>query len=198
MKTILETLKKFASGKTVLILFLLTMSIYAIMLVVTIPMVKSYAPDMALFDLSPTGYSYEHATSLLEELGSEGRQIYLTRQLPLDFIYPGLFAASYTLLLLWLFRKGFNENAKIFYLALTPVLGGLFDYLENICIIVMLNTFPSTSVTLVSISSAFTLLKGIFTTIFFILLFVGIGAALQKKLKKNKLANSLKEDLQRA
>lgn len=195
MKRVLERLKKFALGKNVLILFLLTMLIYATMLMYTIPMVQSHAPDLALFDLSPTGYSYEHAASLLQELGLEGRQIYLTRQLPLDFIYPGLFAISYSLFLLWLFSKGFKENAKIFSLAFIPVFGGVFDYLENICIIIMLKTFPTTSLMLVKISSTFTLLKGIFTTLFFILLFVGIGAALLKNFKAKKLTKSLAKDI---
>lgn len=195
MKRILERLMKFASGKNVLVLFLLTMLIYAMMLKYTIPMVQSYAPNLAIFDLSPAGYSYEHATSLLQELGAEGRQIYLARQLPLDFIYPGLFAISYSLLLLWLFHKEFNENAKVFSLAFIPVLGGFFDYLENICIIIMLKTFPTTSVMLVKISSTFTLLKGIFTTLFFILLLLGVGAVLLQNFKAKKLSKSLAKDI---
>ena len=55
-----------------------------------------------LFDLSPTGYSFEYAIKLLDTLGSDGRELYLYRQLPLDFIYPGLFAVSFSLLLYWL------------------------------------------------------------------------------------------------
>ena len=98
MTKALHTLKQFASGKNVFILFIVTMTIYLLMLSYTIPMVESFAPNTAIFDLSPSGYSYQHATSLLKELGSEGRQVYLSRQLPLDFIYPGLFAISYSLL----------------------------------------------------------------------------------------------------
>lgn len=183
MKTLIGKSQNLASGRRVFVLFLLTMLVYTTMLTYTIPMVESYAPNLALFDLSPTGYSYEHATSLLQELGPEGRQIYLTRQLPLDFIYPGLFAVSYTLLLFWLFSKEFKDDSGVFYFAFIPVLGGFFDYLENICIIIMLKTFPTTSTTLVKISSTFTLLKGIFTTLFFILLLIGVGAALVKRSK---------------
>ena len=99
MTRILNALKKLASGRIVFILFTLTMAIYLLMLLYSIPMVERYAPNTALFDLSPSGYSYQHAVSLLEELGNEGRQVYLSRQLPVDFVYPGLFGFSYTLLL---------------------------------------------------------------------------------------------------
>ena len=179
----LNTLKKLASGKTVFILFTMTMVIYLLMLLYSIPMVESFAPNTALFDLSPSGYSYSQAISLLEELGDEGREIYLSRQLPLDFVYPGLFAISYTLLLIWLFSKSIKDTSKIFYLAFIPALGGLFDYLENIYIIRMINSFPDLSPRLVQVASTFTLLKSIFTTVFFLLLLAGLAAFVFTKYK---------------
>lgn len=183
MTTMMHSLKKLASGRTIFILFIVTMAVYVLMLFVTIPMVESFAPDKALFDLSPSGYSYQHAISLLEELGNEGRQVYLTRQLPLDFIYPGLFAVSYTLLLFWLFSKSFETTSKIYYLAFIPALGGLFDYLENIFIIRMITSFPDLSPGLVQMASTFTLLKSIFTTVFFLLLFAGFATFVFTKTK---------------
>ena len=183
MTKTLNTLKKLASGRTVFILFTMTMVIYLLMLLYSIPMVESFAPNTALFDLSPSGYSYSQAISLLEELGDEGREIYLSRQLPLDFVYPGLFAISYTLLLIWLFSKSIKDTSKIFYLAFIPALGGLFDYLENIYIIRMINSFPDLSPRLVQVASTFTLLKSIFTTVFFLLLFAGFTAIVFTKTK---------------
>ena len=183
MTNTLNTLKKLASGKIVSILFTLTMAIYLLMLFYSIPMVESFAPNTALFDLSPSGYSYQHALSLLEELGNEGRQIYLSLQLPLDFVYPGLFAISYTLLLIWLFSKSLKNKSRIFYLALIPALGGLFDYLENIYIFRMINSFPDLSPRLVQVASTFTLLKSVFTTVFFLLLFAGLAAFVFTKYK---------------
>jgi hypothetical protein len=55
-------------------------------------------------------------------------------------------------------------------------LGGLFDYLENIFIIRMITSFPDISTGLVQVASTFTLLKSIFTTVFFLLLFAGFAA----------------------
>ena len=183
MTKTLNVLKKLAFGKTVFILFTMTMAIYLLMLLYSIPMVESFAPNTALFDLSPSGYSYSQAISLLEELGDEGRAIYLSRQLPLDFVYPGLSAISYTLLLIWLFSKSIKDTSRIFYLAFIPVLGGMFDYLENIYIIRMINSFPDLSPRLVQVASTFTLLKSVFTTIFFLLLFAGFAAFVFTKIK---------------
>lgn len=185
MKKVVTLLQKMASGRAVLGLFILTMAVYLTMLLYTIPKVESFAPGIALFDLSPTGYSYQHAISLLESLGQEGRNVYLYQQLPVDFIYPGLFAVSCSLLLTWLFSKSFETDSKIFYFAIVPVLGGLFDYLENIGIVRMIKSFPDISQVLVAMVSAFTVFKSVLTIAFFILLIIGIASLLRRKAKVN-------------
>ena len=185
MNKLIAYFQKIASGRVVLFSFILTMAVYSLMLLYTIPKVESFAPSMALFDLSPAGYSYQHATSLLEALGEQGRSVYLHQQLPADFIYPGLFAISYSLLLTWLFAKSFKANSRMFYLAIVPMLGGLFDYLENVSIILMIKSFPNLYQGLVTIASTFTILKSIFTTIFFLLLFVGSVAFVVSQVKRN-------------
>ena len=177
--------QKISSGRVVLFSFILTMAVYLLMLLYTIPKVESFAPGIALFDLSPAGYSYQHATSLLEALGETGRSVYLYQQLPADFIYPGLFAISYSLLLIWLFAKSFKPDSKIFYLAIVPALGGLFDYLENVCIVLMIKSFPDLSQELVTVASSFSVLKSIFTTGFFLLLLIGFVAYIVLLIKRN-------------
>ncbi len=174
MKKVVTLLQKMASGRAVLGLFVLTTAVYLAMLLYTIPKVASFAPEIALFDLSLTGYSHEHAITLLGTLGQEGRNVYLYQQLPVDFIYPGLFAVSNALLLAWLFAKRFKSNSKIFYLAIVPVLGGLFDYLENINIVRMIQSFPDVSQELVATASTFTVLKSAFITAFFVVLLFGV------------------------
>ena len=170
MKKIIHILQNNASGKLVLVLFLITMTIYLTMIFYSIPAVVSFAPELVLFDMSPTGYSYQNAVELLDVLGSEGRSIYLTRQLPLDFIYPGLFAISSSLLLVWLLLKSINHQSKIFYVTMVPILAGVCDYIENIFIIVMINSFPDLSSNIVGTASLFTIMKSSFTSIFFIIL----------------------------
>jgi len=174
MRRVIDLLLKFATGRLVLFLFILTMVVYAAMLLYTIPMVVASSPEVKLFDLSPSGYTPEEAYTILDSIGPEGRSLYLSVQLPLDFIYPGLFAITYGLLLTWLFKKGLNPSSKAFYWSLVPVFAGLFDYLENIGIIIMVNTFPGLSETVVKITSLFTILKSGFTIVFYVLLVAGI------------------------
>ena len=171
-----------ASGKNVLMLFVVTMAVYLLMLLVTIPRVQGYAPDTALFDLSPTGYTHSQALTLLESLSHAGREAYLFPQLALDFVYPGLFAICYSLTLFWVYSKRVQPNSKLWYLAFLPALGGLFDYVENILIIQMITTFPDVAEGLVSASSGFTLLKSAFSTASFLLLGLGFVLLLKSHL----------------
>lgn len=169
-----------ASGKNVLLLFVVTMAVYLLMLLVTIPSVQSYAPNTALFDLSPSGYSHSQALSLLETLGQDGRSAYIFPQLAIDFIYPGLFAICFSTMFIWVYSKRIRPDSKFLYLAVLPVFGGIFDYVENILIIQMIMTFPDVSKGLVAVSSAFTLLKSAFSTASFLLLILGFLFLLKK------------------
>ena len=84
----MRKLEKYASGRTVLILFIVTMVVYLWIVVFSIPAVLEASPDMVLFDVSPMGYSHEYANELLESIGEDGRRKYMLQQLPVDLIYP--------------------------------------------------------------------------------------------------------------
>ncbi len=186
MEKLFNGVQKYSTGKIVSVMFVLTMIVYVLMLTYSIPAVSAFAPELPLFDLSPAGYTFAYANELLGTLGAEGRQLYLTTQLPLDFIYPGLFAITYSLLLVWLFRKTFKANSKIYYVALVPFLAGIFDYMENLFIIKMINSFPNLQESTVEIANAFTILKSGFTTVFFVLLLVGFVLLLKQKLTTSR------------
>ncbi|MEH6449425.1 MAG: hypothetical protein V7765_12195 [Oleispira sp.] len=182
MEKLFNGLQKYATGKLVSVLFVLTQIVYLSMIAYSIPAVTAFAPELPLFDMSPTGYTFAYANELLSTLGAEGRHLYLTTQLPLDCIYPGLFSLSYSLLLIWLFRKTFKADSKVYYVAVVPFLGGIFDYIENLFIIKMINSFPNLQAETVEMANAFTILKSSFVTIFFVLLLVGFALLLKQKL----------------
>ena len=69
MKRFIDRIQELAAGRTVLILVLVTLAVYAAILLYTIPSVLELAPEMKLFDMSPTGYSLDYARSLLEAIG---------------------------------------------------------------------------------------------------------------------------------
>lgn len=99
MERIRNIIDKNLIGKKVLLLFVLTNLVYAIMLIVTIPKTMTFSNGMKLLDMMPMGYNSEYINSLFEALGKNGRQVYLYNQLPIDMIYPFLFGISYCLLI---------------------------------------------------------------------------------------------------
>ena len=71
-------MQRISTGKVVLVFIIPAIIVYFIMLLYTIPQVSTYAPRINLFDLSPTGYSFEYAIKLLDTLGSDGRELFYT------------------------------------------------------------------------------------------------------------------------
>ena len=102
------------------------------MLIVTIPEVMQHSGGMKILDMMPTGYDAQYVNSLFSILGTAGRDLYLYHQLPLDLIYPSLFGISSCLVLAYFLNKLGKLNSWLFYLCLLPLLSGLFDYMENI------------------------------------------------------------------
>jgi hypothetical protein len=142
------------------------------MLVITIPKTMAFSNGMKLLDMMPLGYNLEYAKALFNQLGTEGRAIYLFQQIPVDMIYPFLFGVSYCLTMGYFLKKLNKLESTFFYLCLLAPIAGFSDYIENIGIIVMLNSFPDISQTLVSTTSAFSMIKSMSTTIYFIALII--------------------------
>lgn len=181
MKKLVSIIQSKSTGKNVVLFFIPAMIVYVLMLFYTIPAVEEYSNGKKLFDLSPGGYSYEYARELLTALGEKGRELYLYNQIPLDLLYPGLFAISCSLLLSWLLLKIKEPNSRMFYFCLIPVAAGAFDYAENILIISMIAGFPDISQGQVGVSSVVTIAKSVSTTLFFIVLtVVGISGFVKK------------------
>ncbi len=179
------------SGKKILILFILTSIVYAVMLTITIPKVMNYAGGMKILDMLPTGYTADYVNSLLNALGSEGRNAYLFQQIPLDFIYPCLFGVTYCLVFAFIIKKLGKENSILFYLCYLPVFAGIFDYLENIGIITMLKTYPNNAAAISQMTNVFSITKSSLTTIYFIILLISLLALLTKYIatKRRKKKN---------
>lgn len=181
-----ECIKRNINGKKVLLLFILCNIIYSIMLIVTIPEVMQHSGGMKILDMMPTGYDAQYVNSLFSILGATGRDLYLYHQLPLDLIYPGLFGISSCLVLAYFLNKLGKLNSWLFYLCLLPLLSGLFDYLENIGIIIMLKSYPNISEIQVQTTNIFTVLKSVFTSIYFIILSITLLALAKNKLFTRK------------
>ena len=187
MNKVKNLIKRNINGKQILILFILTNVVYAIMLTITIPKVMSFSGGMKLLDMMPTGYNAEYVNSLFNTLGDKGRDAYLFYQLPVDMIYPFLFGVSYCLVLAYFLNKFGKTESYLFYLCFLPLFSGLFDYFENIGIITMLKNYPDNSIILAQTTNAFSVIKSFLTTIYFIILiFCLIAFGIRNLLQKTK------------
>ena len=179
------------SGKKILILFILTSIVYTVMLTITIPKVMNFAGGLKLLDMLPTGYTADYVNSLLNALGSDGRTAYLFQQIPLDLIYPCLFGVTYCLIFAFIIKKLGKENSILFYLSFIPVFAGIFDYLENIGIIILLKSYPDNSTTISQMTNVFSISKSTLTTIYFLILLIALLVLLTKYIasKNRKTTN---------
>lgn len=154
-------------GRKILVFFLLASAIYLVMIVGTIEHLILLADGYKPLDMLPLGYNQEYVKTLLDKLDVSGRQYYLNRQLPLDFLYPALFAITYSLLFAYLLKKINKQNSRSFYLAYLPILAGAADYVENLSIIYFINAYPNISESSVHIASFFSVTKSVATSLYY-------------------------------
>jgi hypothetical protein len=144
-----------------------------VMLLVTIPQVMFFSQGMKIFDMMPGGYDLQYVIDFLHQLGPDGRRAYLLRQIPADMLYPMLAAIAYYLLMLWLFGKLALNGKPWMYLCLVPLAAGLFDYLENFGVILMITGYPFLPAWQVGVTSAITIVKSVFYTVSYVTLIIG-------------------------
>lgn len=184
-----KTINKHSTGKKVAWLFVITNLVYAFMLIVTIPKTMRFSNGMKLLDMMPLGYDSEYVNLLFEALGKDGRHAYLYNQLPVDMIYPFLFAVSYCLLTGFFLKKINKLNSSLFYLCFLPIIAGIADYIENFGIISMLRNYPHLSQDVAECTNVFSIIKSTATTAFFVALII-ILIALGIKVIKRRTTNT--------
>jgi cytochrome bd-type quinol oxidase subunit 2 len=184
-----ELIDKNSNGKRVLLLFVFTNIVYALMLALTIPKVMQFTDGMKLLDMLPSGYDFGYVVTLFNALGEDGRHAYLCYQIPLDMIYPALFGISYCLLLAFFLKKLNRLNNSGFYLCLLPLIGAIADYLENIGIITMLNQYPNITPSTVQTTNLFSLVKSTSTSIYFVVLLIVLVILGMKQFKSKRKLN---------
>ena len=153
----------------------LTAIICGVMNLSFIPAIENATQGIRCFDMN-FGYSYETASRFLSLLSEEGRSIYLTRQLPLDFFYPIAYGVFFSLLLVKL------SGRKV--AIVLPALLAVCDYCENVCVYKMLTATPLPRA-LVSIASVATSAKTVLMYLCFLLI---IALLVKRIITKRKSA----------
>lgn len=159
---------------------LISASVYLLMVNVTLAHIEA-ASGHAPFDMRPFGYSHADATTLLDALGVDGREYYLTHQIPLDTLYPAVLALTLIAAFCWIGQR--IPNSRLVRLGIIFSVGAaLFDYAENLAIMAMIWSWPDTSTPLVSVASSATVVKSALTTLaVLVALLAGFFGARQPK-----------------
>ncbi|MCV9385851.1 hypothetical protein [Reichenbachiella ulvae] len=163
-------MKKLSINRTpsishIFILFLGSQLVLGLMFAFTFPVIHSQMGDRT-FDLRTFGYSVKTAQSLVDKLDASTAQFYLFPQLfLLDLIYPFLLALFlYTFLLRLKNLTGLASQTWWLWIRVLPFVAMVFDYLENLGIAIMITHSGLLPPSLVRLTSAFTVTKGLFTT----------------------------------
>jgi len=157
--------KRLTDGRVLFATFLLAAIVYGAMVLGTLAELQRIAGAKP-FDLRPGGYDFADATAFIAALGPDGRALYLWRQLPLDTLYPGLFALVCAGAIHW-FSRPLRDPLRRWLRAVAPLayLAALADYLENILIARMLVSFPDLPEGLVRAASTASMSKSVLTTV---------------------------------
>lgn len=143
--------------------FVVTLLVYGTMLAWSLPFIAAEANGIPPFDMRPTGYSFQEAREFLGTLSPEGRDFYLEVQHRLDLAYPALIA--FTLFSAIVLLTPSRLGALRYPLALLPVAGSIFDYLENHSVAEMLAVgADGLTAELASRANIYTVLKSGLTT----------------------------------
>ena len=128
-------------------------------------------------------YSKSDVMLAFEEIGEYGRKKYMFISGYIDMVYPLVYGMLFSLLLLRLTRK--LPTKKMKWVCYVPLIAVLFDYIENVGVLKMLDSYPMVSESLVNLTSFATSGKWIFVLIS-ILFLTGLGVFGLTRNKKNQ------------
>ena len=164
MQFLKNVLSRTATVKFLWFLFLSSHIVLVLMMIFTFPRINNQIGNKA-FDLQTFGYSVSEARSIVNAMNEQIINLYLFPQLSLfDLLYPLLLALFLSSFLFRLINLTQTKKGVGSFVLIVPFLAMLFDYLENICIILMITKSADLSEYFVLVSSTFTVLKSILTT----------------------------------
>ena len=127
----LNMLRKYSNWKIMLPSSILFIIFTLIIFPFYLSQLNEIANEKVLFLDGRLSYNYEQVNILFNKMGREGRDIYHFMAGKVDMIYPIVYSLFFVLLLASLLKKIFSQKSKIILISLLPLIGMLFDYLEN-------------------------------------------------------------------
>jgi hypothetical protein len=185
MKTLSQFLDRIANGKLLIFLIL----IYAIFPAYLLKNAEEKINQLAgkkigVIDLT-IGFNPQKTLQMVADYGDEARAYYAQTEMTTDVIYPIVYAFLLGIILSLLYL---NKAYKPFYwVNLLPFIALIFDYLENICIVSLLQNYPSQSLMVANFCEVFKLLKWISFGFAIVLIFYGLIRLCIEKIRKTSV-----------
>ena len=134
---------------------------------------KSITGGVGILDMEVL-YTPDQAYAFLAAMGEAGRAFDLTHIIPIDLFVPFFYALFLSTFITWLLHRWLPAGSLWHRLNLVPVIGAVFDYLENLGIIAMLLAWPARLPEIAQFTMASTLLKFSFSALAFLIVAVAL------------------------
>lgn len=126
-------------------------------------------PDLSFY------YSADELYEMAKAYGEEGRAAYIHARFTFDLFWPIVYTLFLATSLSWLFSSGFSSKSRWQSINLVPVVGMMFDYLENISTSLVMARYPVRTHVIDILAPLFTAIKWVFVGGSFVLLLAGLG-----------------------
>ena len=176
LKTLSNWLVKNTRGWLILVFLALDVLFMAVLLPGTQAKIEAVSGGTGPIDLQ-FFYTPAKVYGMIESYGDEIRAAYRVTELTTDIIYPIIYTLAYSMLITWLFQRGFGKDSYMQRLNVMPFGAWLFDLLENLGIVTMLTIYPSQPAALAWVATIFTSIKWFFAFVSIALVLVGVLAA---------------------
>ena len=130
------------------------------------------SPDTSFF------YAPGDLYRIAESYGEQGRTAYVRARFTFDLVWPLVYTLFLVTAISWVYGKAFAKQSRWQQANLAPLLGVLFDYLENLSTSLVMLRYPQQTPVVDLLAPLFTALKWGFLGASFLLLFAGILVAI--------------------
>ncbi|MGD9147991.1 MAG: hypothetical protein PVI80_20660 [Anaerolineae bacterium] len=132
---------------------------------------SAVSPDTSFF------YAPADLYQIAESYGEAGREAYIRARFTFDLVWPMVYTLFLATAISWVFGKAFAPDSLWQRANLVPLVGALFDYLENLSTSLVMLRYPAQTPVVDLLAPVFTALKWGFLGVSFVLLCGGIVVA---------------------
>jgi hypothetical protein len=165
---------------------LLALAVFVVFLVLVLP-AQAAVGDAGDDEVGSPDTSFVYTPADLyrtaEAYGAAGRAAYIRARFTFDLIWPLVYAFFLATSISWLLARAPVGESPVRLVNLVPVVGALFDYLENLATSLVMARYPARTPVVDLLAPVLTMIKWIFVGGSFVLLIVGVVAAVVQRLR---------------